>query len=184
MKILFDHCTPRKLRQFLKGHNVTTAEQHGWAELENGNLLDAADEHEFDIFITNDKKMAREQNFRNRRFGTIVIEGENWEQIRHHIPAVQQAIDRVQPGKKTHVEIPDPEPPANDVTFERHEDGFNVSWTDPKTGKTKTLKSAKSVDAGAAWLAAHKVISEEKIPDLKREVLESLERERERKRQR
>ena len=31
MKILLDHCTP--LRQFLKGHEVTTAEQHGWDEL-------------------------------------------------------------------------------------------------------------------------------------------------------
>ena len=27
MKVLFDHCTPRPLRQFLTGHDVTTAER-------------------------------------------------------------------------------------------------------------------------------------------------------------
>ena len=42
--MLLDHCTPRPLLQFLRGHEVTTAEQHGWEELTNGDLLDAADE--------------------------------------------------------------------------------------------------------------------------------------------
>ena len=42
MKILFDHCTPRPLRRFLTSHNVTTADQHGWSRLRNGDLLNAA----------------------------------------------------------------------------------------------------------------------------------------------
>ena len=56
MKILFDHCTPRPLRRFLTSHNVTTADQHGWSTLRNGDLLNAAERNGIDIFITTDQK--------------------------------------------------------------------------------------------------------------------------------
>lgn len=107
MKILFDHCTPKPLKQFLKGHNVTTADQQGWERLENGDLLDAADEHRFDIFITTDNKMEHQQNFRKRTFGTVFITKPDWPRIKAHIPAIQKAIQAAQPGTKRHVEIPD-----------------------------------------------------------------------------
>ena len=90
MKILFDHCTPKPLKQFLKGHNVTTADQQGWERLENGDLLDAADEHRFDIFITTDNKMEHQQNFRKRTFGTVFITKPDWPRIKAHIPDERQ----------------------------------------------------------------------------------------------
>ena len=63
MKILFDHCTPRPLRRFLTSHNVTTADQHGWSRLRNGDLLNAAERNGIDIFITTDQNMEHAQDF-------------------------------------------------------------------------------------------------------------------------
>lgn len=107
MKVLFDHCTPRPLRQFLTGHDVTTADQHGWEGLENGDLLDAADKHGFDVFITTDNKMEHQQNFQKRTFGTVFITKPDWPRIKPCIPAIREAIQTAQPGTKRHVEIPD-----------------------------------------------------------------------------
>lgn len=43
MKLLFDHNVPHKLRGSLLGHQVRTADEMGWAVLENGQLLHAAE---------------------------------------------------------------------------------------------------------------------------------------------
>jgi hypothetical protein len=39
MKILFDQGTPVPLRRALAGHEIATAYEMGWANLENGNQL-------------------------------------------------------------------------------------------------------------------------------------------------
>ena len=41
MKILLDACGPRRLRDRLSGHEVRTAPDMGWGDLNNGALLDA-----------------------------------------------------------------------------------------------------------------------------------------------
>ena len=43
MRILLDHGMPAPLRKKLPGHLVSTAYEMGWAELDNGTLLTAAD---------------------------------------------------------------------------------------------------------------------------------------------
>jgi hypothetical protein len=48
MKILFDHGTPAPLRRQLAGHEISTAYEMGWAKLNNGDLLAAA-EKSFDV---------------------------------------------------------------------------------------------------------------------------------------
>ncbi len=52
MKVLFDHNVPRKLRRFLPGHEIRTADEMGWAELSNGRLLSAAEKNGFDLMVT------------------------------------------------------------------------------------------------------------------------------------
>lgn len=52
MLILFDQSTPVPIRGFLKGHTVRTASQQGWATLKNGELLNAAEDAGFDVFLT------------------------------------------------------------------------------------------------------------------------------------
>ena len=57
MKILFDQGTPVPLRDHLTEHNVQTAFELGWSNLENGALLAAAIEESFDLLITTDQQL-------------------------------------------------------------------------------------------------------------------------------
>ena len=43
MKFLLDACVPRLLRQFLPDHTIDTAQERGWGQMQNGDLLQAED---------------------------------------------------------------------------------------------------------------------------------------------
>ncbi|MES1180950.1 MAG: hypothetical protein ABUL66_03715 [Verrucomicrobiota bacterium] len=49
---------PHPLRREFPGHEIVTAQFQGWAELENGDLVDAAENAGFDALMTADKKFA------------------------------------------------------------------------------------------------------------------------------
>jgi hypothetical protein len=51
MKVLLDVCTPVQVRNAFPGHDVSTAVKMGWGELENGDLLAAAEAAKFDLLI-------------------------------------------------------------------------------------------------------------------------------------
>jgi hypothetical protein len=55
MKILFDNGTPRSVSRCLVGHDVTRARQIGWDELENGELIQRAEEAGCDLLLSTDK---------------------------------------------------------------------------------------------------------------------------------
>ena len=57
MKILFDHGTPAPLRQHLVGHSVDTAASMGWERLQNGELLEQAQRHGYEVLVTTDQSM-------------------------------------------------------------------------------------------------------------------------------
>ena len=57
MLILFDHGTPAPLRLSLTGHTVRRTQDMGWDTLTNGELLTAAEEAGFDLFLTTDKNI-------------------------------------------------------------------------------------------------------------------------------
>ena len=67
MLILFDQSTPVPIRKFLKSHTVKTAFQLGWATLKNSELLKAAEDAGFDVFITADKNMQYQQKLTGRK---------------------------------------------------------------------------------------------------------------------
>jgi len=50
MKILIDESLPRKLKNELPGHAVSTVPEMGWAGKKNGELLRLMSD--FDVFIT------------------------------------------------------------------------------------------------------------------------------------
>src|SRR5207253_283048 len=67
MLILFDHVTPKGIARALVGHTVTKAKDRGWDTLSNGDLLAAAEEAGFDVFVTADKNMRYQQNLAGHR---------------------------------------------------------------------------------------------------------------------
>ena len=98
MKILFDGCVPRPLRKFLAGHEVQTAPENGWAELQNGDLLRAAEER-FDAFVTSDKNIRYQQNIKGRKIAILVLPTNRWPELKTMTERVAEAVDNLQPGE-------------------------------------------------------------------------------------
>ena len=61
MKVLLDHCVPRRFGRLLVGHQVRTAFEMGWSGLSNG-VLSAQARSQFDAFLTVDQNVQFQQN--------------------------------------------------------------------------------------------------------------------------
>jgi hypothetical protein len=97
MKILFDQGTPAPLRKSLAPHSVSTAFEMGWAEVENGDLLAAA-EKVFDAFITTDKNLRYQQNLSARELAILVLPTTSWPEIQKHLRQISDVVNALKPG--------------------------------------------------------------------------------------
>ena len=97
MKILFDHGTPAPLRRQLAGHEISTAYEMGWAKLNNGDLLAAA-EKSFDAFITTDQNLRYQQNLTGRRLAILALPTTSWPEIQKHTDKVFDVVAALKPG--------------------------------------------------------------------------------------
>lgn len=97
MRILFDQGTPAPLRRALVRHNVSTAFEMAWAELDNGALLKAA-EDQFDVLITTDRKLRFQQNLTARQLAILVLPATSWPEIQRHEVEIATTVDRMQAG--------------------------------------------------------------------------------------
>ncbi|MFZ1219891.1 MAG: hypothetical protein WAO00_11390 [Chthoniobacterales bacterium] len=80
MRVLFDQGTPVPLREFLQGHEVTTAFEMGWSDLSNGDLLAIA-EKQFDVLSQRISSYATSRIFRGEEllFSCCHLQaGRNW----------------------------------------------------------------------------------------------------------
>lgn len=57
-----DQGTPVPLRRAFGSHLVATAFERGWARLENGTLIEAAESAGFERYVTTDKNLKYQQN--------------------------------------------------------------------------------------------------------------------------
>jgi hypothetical protein len=97
VRILFDQGTPAPLRRTLTGHFISTADEKGWSELDNGALLRAA-EVEFDALVTTDQNLRYQQNFTERRLAILVLPTTSWPKIQVHLQQVAAAVNALRPG--------------------------------------------------------------------------------------
>jgi len=98
LKILFDQNVPRPLQQYLVGHDVTRADQLGWSELQNGELLEVAEAAGFEVLLSGDKKLPSEQNMTGRRIAVVCMSDNHWPIVRDHVQAIEDAVDSARPG--------------------------------------------------------------------------------------
>jgi len=106
MRVLFDQGTPVPLHQFLQGHAVSTAAQKGWAQLQNSELLNAAEAAGFEVLVTTDKNLRHQQNLRGRRLAIVVLSTPRWPVVRLHIEKIATAVNAATPGSYAEVDIP------------------------------------------------------------------------------
>lgn len=73
MKLLFDQGSPAPLRNHLVEHSVYTLVENGWSEKDNGELLDLAEQLDYEILITTDQNLRHQQKLEGRRIGIVVL---------------------------------------------------------------------------------------------------------------
>ena len=103
MKIIFDHCVPRPLRQLLPGHEIQTARESGWDKLENGDLILAA-EKQFDAMITSDKNLKYQQNLSGRKLAIVILPTNFMPVVLQLAPKIATALAGIRPGDFIEIE--------------------------------------------------------------------------------
>lgn len=106
MKILFDHGVPAKLRRRLPEHDIDTAAERGWDELDNGALMDRAEANGYDLFLTNDKVIPKKDDLRQRSIKVVSLERNNWPLVRENVPEIRRAIMKARSGAHVMARIP------------------------------------------------------------------------------
>ena len=105
MRILLDACVPRGLRGHFPRHEVSTAHDLGWGGLDNGALLDAMG-NRFDVLVTVDKGLPKQQHIVGRPFGIILLRARSNRlvDLQASAPKFEPALERVRPGAVVDVE--------------------------------------------------------------------------------
>ncbi|MBX7134030.1 MAG: hypothetical protein K1X67_15260 [Fimbriimonadaceae bacterium] len=106
MLVLFDNGTPRTLARYLiDRHAVTEARARGWEELENGDLLEAAESAGFDVLVTTDKNLRYQQNLSGRKIAIVVLGQGRWSLVKPHAAEVAAAVNAAEAGSYVEVNI-------------------------------------------------------------------------------
>ena len=105
MKVLFDQGTPAPLRHHLAEHSIDTAFEMGWSNLRNGELLDRAEEGNYELLITTDQQLRHQHNFATRQLAVLVLLTTSWPRIQSKVSEIRQVINRMQPSDYREVSI-------------------------------------------------------------------------------
>jgi hypothetical protein len=98
VRILLDHCLPRRLKNAFPAHEVATAAELGWDALRNGKLLTAAATR-FDVFLTIDKNLKHQQNLATLPVAVIVILAptNRFGDVVACVPSIEKALQTLMP---------------------------------------------------------------------------------------
>jgi predicted nuclease of predicted toxin-antitoxin system len=104
MRILLDECLDWRLARDLVGHEVQTVQQAGWSGIKNGRLLTQA-QHRFDVFVTVDKNLPKQQHLAAFAIAVVVIRAPNntLNELRRSLPALLAALPAARKGQTTFV---------------------------------------------------------------------------------
>ena len=105
MRILFDQGTPAPLRRHLDGHEVDTAAERGWSDLDNGDLIENAEREGYDVLITTDQNMRYQQNLAGRMLAVVVLLSTAWPKVELRVEDIRSALDQIGPGELREVSI-------------------------------------------------------------------------------
>ncbi len=101
MKILLDECLPVDFRHSFPSHEVHTPQWAGFKGKNNGELLRAAEIAGYDVLLTVDQGIPRQQRPTGRRLSIVLIRART-NQIEDLLPLVDsilRAIETIQPGQ-------------------------------------------------------------------------------------
>jgi hypothetical protein len=79
--------------------DIKTAAECGWDRLRNGKLLTVAEENGFQVLLTGDKTIPKENEIAGRKIGLVALSDNHWNIIRDYVPAISEALHKVKPGQ-------------------------------------------------------------------------------------
>ena len=100
MRVLLDGCVPSRLAGELPEHEVSTAPEMGWADLDDGPLLDAMAER-FDVLVTVDKSLPKQQRIDNRPLAVVVLRAKTnrLTDLLPHVSRLKAVLENARPGQ-------------------------------------------------------------------------------------
>lgn len=105
MRVLFDQGTPVPLRNHLSGHQVSTAYELGWGSLKNGELLEQAQSHGFEVLVTTDQNLMYQQNLAERQIAVVVLSSTSWPRMQQVLPSIVEAISSIKQNSYVEVSV-------------------------------------------------------------------------------
>ena len=98
--MLLDGCVPARLARELPGHEVSAAPEMGWANLDDGPLLDAM-AGRFDVLVTVDKSLPKQQRIDNRPLAVVVLRAKTnrLTDLLPHFPRLRAVLENARPGR-------------------------------------------------------------------------------------
>lgn len=80
-----------------------------WPEqLENGKLLQVAEQSGFDVLLTSDQNMRHQQNLTGRKLAFVVLGSNIWPLVRQYGAAIAATVEVATPGSHEFIEMPLP----------------------------------------------------------------------------
>ena len=102
---MFDQGVPAPLRKYLPGHEISTAFELGWNELNNGELIEAAEKATFDVLITTDQNLRYQQNLAKRTIAITVLMTTSWPKIQTKLDVISAALEAVRLASYTQIKL-------------------------------------------------------------------------------
>ena len=103
----FDHGTPKGLAHVQSEHTVHTAQSKGWDRLDNGALLNAAEEAGFEFGAHNRPTDPLPAESESPPLALVVLTGSTrWSVVQQHADRIAVAVRSPAPGSYAEVEIP------------------------------------------------------------------------------
>lgn len=84
---------------------MVRADELGWQGLENGALLDAAEQAGFDLLLTCDQNVRYQQNFASRKLALVILSSNHWPTLRRIAARIATAVDFVQTEQIVRVDV-------------------------------------------------------------------------------
>jgi hypothetical protein len=109
LRIVFDKNVPVGVRRFLSEHEVRTFVEMQWhPQMENGELLKAAEASGFDVMVTSDQNIRHQQNLAGRKLALVVLGSNIWPVVRDHGAAIAAKVRAATRGSHEFIEMPLP----------------------------------------------------------------------------
>jgi hypothetical protein len=100
MRILIYECVDRRVKSSLTGHDAWTVPQMGWSGKKNGELLSLMTGAGFEVLLTVDQNLRRQQNLATAGVAVVVLiaPSNRLADLIPLMPAAHAALTTIRPG--------------------------------------------------------------------------------------